>query len=80
MSYMKDEKVESKEKYHYRLHDAMDDTLTESKDNIYVDGQHNVEDEDMTLTIKSILVLDWLDAIGGAPLVEHIHTIYSKEL
>ena len=33
----------------------------------------------MTLTIKSILVLDWLDAIGGAPHVEHVHRVYSKE-
>ena len=80
MSYMKDGKEESKQEFYYRLRDAMEDTLISRKDNIYDDGERIVEDEDMTPTIKSIVVLDWLDAIGGAPLVEYVHRVYSKEL
>ena len=34
----------------------------------------------MTPTVKSLVVLDWLDAIGGPQLVEHIHRVYAKEL
>ena len=80
MSFMKDGKEESKQEFFYRLRDAMEDTLITKKDNIYDDGVKVTEEEDMTPTVKSIVVLDWLDAIGGAPLVEYIHRIYSKEL
>ena len=34
----------------------------------------------MTPTVKSLVVLDWLDAIKGPVLVEHVHRVYAKEL
>ena len=40
----------------------------------------NIKDEDMTPTVKSFVVLDWLDAIMGPVLVEHVHGVYAKEL
>ena len=30
--------------------------------------------------MKSLVVLDWLDAIGGPALVEHVHCVYATEL
>ena len=44
----------------------MEDTLLSRSDNIK-------EVEDMTLCLNSMVVIDWVDAIGSAPLVEHIH-------
>ena len=38
------------------------------------------EDEDMTPTVRSIIVLDWMHAIGGPALVEHVHRAYATEL
>ena len=80
MSYRKIDKEETKQEFFYRLRDAMEDTLVLSSDNILDDGERVTNDEDMTPTVKSMVVLDWLDAIGGPPLVEHVHRVYSKEL
>ena len=80
MSYQKVDKEETKQEFYYRLRDAMEDTLISRKDNITDDGKIVAEDEDMTPTVKSMVVLDWLDAIGGPPLVEHVHRVYAKEL
>ena len=79
-SYLKIDKEETKQEFYYRLRDAMEDTLILGKDNITDDGKVVTEDEDMTPTVKSMVVLDWLDAIGGPPLVEHVHRVYAKEL
>ena len=69
-SYLKVDKEETKQEFYYRLRDAMEDTLILGKDNITDDGNVVTEDEDMTPTVKSMVVLDWLDAVGGPPLVE----------
>ena len=79
-SYLKVDKEETKQEFYYRLRDAMEDTLILGKDNITDDGKVVTEDEDMTPTVKSMVVLDWLDAVGGPPLVEHVHRVYAKEL
>ena len=79
-SYLKIDKEETKQEFYYRLRDAMEDTLILGKDNITDDGKVVTEDEDMTPTVKSMVVLDWLDAVGGPPLVEHVHCVYAKEL
>ena len=79
-SYLKIDKEETKQEFYYRLRDAMEDTLILGKDNITDDGKVVTEDEDMTPTVKSMVVLDWLDAVGGPPLVEHVHRVYAKEL
>lgn len=80
MSYLKVDKDETKQEFFYRLRDAMEDTLILKADKITDDGQIVTEDEDMTPTVKSLVVLDWLDAIGGPALVEHVHRVYAKEL
>ena len=71
---------ETKQEFFYRLKDSMEDTLLSRNDNIQEDGQNIVADEDMTPCLNSIIVMDWVDAIGGAPLVEHIHRVYAKDL
>merc|ERR1719158_1714802 len=58
----------------------MEDTLLLQSDNMKEDGRDITEDEDMTPCINSPVVMDWVDAIGGAPLVEHVHRIYAKDL
>ena len=80
MSYLKVDKEETKQEFFYRLRDAMEDTLIRSSDNITDDGQAVNINEDMTPAVKSLVVLDWLDAIGGPRLVEHVHRVYAKEL
>lgn len=80
MSYLKVDKEETKQEFFYRLRDAMEDTLIRSSDNITDDGQAVNKNEDMTPAVKSLVVLDWLDAIGGPRLVEHVHRVYAKEL
>lgn len=80
MSFQKVDKEETKQEFFYRLRDAMEDTLIMQRDNITDDGERVSVDEDMTPTVKSIVVLDWLDAIGGPALVEHVHRVYAKEL
>ena len=50
------------------------------RDNITDDGEVVNVDGDMTPTVKVIVVLDWLDAIGGPALVKHVHRVYAKEL
>ena len=71
---------ESKQEFFYRLKDSMEDTLLLQSDNMKEDGRDITEDEDMTPCINSLVVMDWVDAIGGAPLVEHVHRIYAKDL
>ena len=34
----------------------------------------------MTLAVKSLMVLNWLDALKGPVLVEHVQRVYAKEL
>ena len=71
---------ESKQEFFYRLKDSMEDTLIMASDNIAEDGRRISEDEDMTPCINSTVVMDWIEAIGGAPLVEHVHRVYAKDL
>ena len=71
---------ESKQEFFYRLKDSMEDTLLLRSDNMKEDGHDITEDEDMTPCINSLVVMDWVDAIGGAPLVEHVHRVYAKDL
>ena len=76
----KAEADESKQEFFYRLKDSMEDTLLLRSDNMKDDGHDITEDEDMTPCINSLVVMDWVDAIGGAPLVEHVHRVYAKDL
>ena len=71
---------ETRQEFFYRLKDSMEDALITTAHNITEDGKAITEDEDMTPCVNSIVVMDWIDAIGGAPLVEHVHRVYAKDL
>ena len=79
-SYQKEDKDETPQEFFYRLKDAMEDTLIQRKDNIYEYGDLIQEDEQMTPTVNSLVVLDWLESLGGPRLIEHVYRIYAKEL
>ena len=80
MSYSKDGKDESPQEFFYRLRDSMEDSLIMAKDHITDDGKLITTDEDMTPALRSMIVLDWLDAVGGPPLVQHVHRVFAKDL
>ena len=77
-SYSKDEETE--QEFYYRLRNAMEDTLIMKKDRIKDEGNIVEEDEDLTPTVKSLIVLDWLEAIGGSSLIQHVYRAYAKDL
>ena len=79
-SYLKDDTEESPQEFFYRLRAAMEDTLVQRSDNLRDNGKMITEDEDMTPTVRSLIVLDWMHAIGGPALVEHVHRAYATEL
>ena len=71
---------ETRQEFFYRLKDSMEDTLVLSDDNISENGVKIKMDEDLTPCINSIIVMDWVEALGGPPLVEHIFRVYAKDL
>ena len=70
----------TKQEFFYRLKDSMEDTLVCGTDEIKEDGKTITTDENMTPCLNSIVVLDWIEAIGGPTLVEHVHRVYAKDL
>ena len=71
---------ETKQEFFYRLRDAMEDTLLPANTDVTQYGRQITIEEDMTPCINSLVVMDWIDAIGGSILVEHIHRVYAKDL
>ena len=71
---------ETKQEFFYRLKDSMEDTLTTREDRISENGELIVTDEELTPCLNSIMVMDWIEAIGGSPLVEHVYRSYAKDL
>ena len=47
---------------------------------IKFNGSCPAEDEELSPTLESDVVLDWLEAVGGKKLVEHVFRVFSKEL
>ena len=43
-------------------------------------GSVSTDDEDLTPTLESDIVLDWLDSLGGAKLVEHSFRVFINGL
>ena len=69
--------------FYFSLRNAKEDCLLLSADHggkIIFQGSVPTEDEDLTPTLESDVVLDWLDALGGVKLVEHTLRVFSKEL
>ena len=79
-SYQKTDKDESPQEFYYRLRDSMEDTLIQNTNQFQENGTLITEIEIMTPTVRSLVVLDWLEAIGGPQLIEHIHRVYATEL
>ena len=79
-SYQQVDKEESPQEFYYHLRDSMEDTLIQNNDQLYENGTRITENEHMTPTVRSLVVLDWLESIGGPQLIEHVHRVYSTEL
>ena len=79
-SYLKEDADETPQEFFYRLRASMEDTLVQRSDGLQENGKPIIEDEELTPTIRSIIVMDWINAIGGPALVEHIHRVYAKDL
>ena len=69
--------------FFFQLRNAKEDCLLLSRHNggqIKFNGIVPQEDEELSPTMESDVVLDWLEALGGQKLVEHIFRVYSKDL
>ena len=71
---------QSFQEYYYALRDAKEDCLITVTSAIKFNGAVLAEDEELTPCLEADVIIDWLDSIGGAPLVEHVFRAYSKEL
>ena len=69
--------------FYFSLRNAKEDCLLLSAEHggkITFHGSIPTEDEDLSPTLESDVVLDWLYAMGGTKLVEHTLRVFSKEL
>ena len=69
--------------FYFALRNAKEDCLLLSENSggkVTFAGTIPEEDEDLSPTLENDVVLDWLEAIGGNKLVEHIFRVFSKEL
>ena len=63
------------------LRNAKEDCLllkTAHGGNVKFHGSVPTDDEDLTPTLESDVVLDWLDSLGGTKLVEHTFRVFAK--
>ena len=68
----------SHQEFYYNLRDAMEESLL--KKCMIFKGKVLVKDEELTATAEAQVVLDWLFAVGGNPLVETVFTHYAQDL
>ena len=69
--------------FFFALRNAKEDCLLLSRANggkVKFNGTVPNTDEDLTPTLESDVVLDWLHALGGSKLADHVFRIFSKEL
>ena len=66
--------------YYYKLFNLKEDSLLIKDGPIKFEGENVDTDETMSSGDKCQVILDWLHAIGGPALVEHIFRVYSKDL
>ena len=65
---------------YYNLRDAKENCLISATSAIKFDGKALTEDEELTPCIEADIIVDWLQAIGGQPLLELVFRVYAKEL
>ena len=70
----------SPSEFFYALLDTMQDVLLVKDGNVKFDNKPQTLNEDMTPTLRSVVVKDWLLAMGGQQLFEHVCRVYSKDL
>ena len=58
----------------------MEDSLISKDYHISEQGILIIEGKELTPCLNSVVVMDWLEAIGGPPLVEHIYRVYAKDM
>ena len=69
--------------FFFMLRDAKEDCLMKSQPSggiVTFRGEIPTEDEELFPTLESDIVADWLEAIGGADLLEHVFRVFSKDL
>ena len=69
--------------FYFALRNAKEDCLLLSRASggkVTFNGTVPHDDEDLSPTLENDVVLDWLEAIGGNKLVEHVFRVFSKEL
>ena len=69
--------------FFFTLRNAKEDCLllsAASGGKIRLNGNLPTEDEDLTPTLESDIVLDWMYAVGGSKLVDNVFKSFSKEL
>ena len=69
--------------FFFSLRNSKEDCLllsAASGGNVKFQGTIPADDEDLTPTLESDVVLDWLDALGKTQLVEHVFRVFAKEL
>ena len=70
----------SPSEFYYALLDTMQDVLLIKDGSVRYNQKPNTENEDMTPTLKSMVVKDWLVSMGGQQLFEHVCRVYAKDL
>ena len=69
--------------FHLALRNAKEDCLLLSRaagGKVSFNGEIPAEDEDLSPTLENDVVIDWLEALGGSKLVEHVFRVFAKEL
>ena len=69
--------------FYYKLRNAQEDCLllsAASGGQIRYKGVIPAEDEEMSSTLESGVVLDWMEAVGGPELVNHVYRVFASEL
>ena len=72
--------TQTPQEFYFQLRDAKEECLVTVTSGIKFNGEVLTEDEELTVCIESDIVLDWIAAIGGGALVEHVFRSFSKEL
>ena len=66
--------------FFYVLCDCMEDTLLTKNGGVRHNNIAQDKDEEMTPALESVVVKDWLIAVGGQGLFEHCCRVYAKDL
>lgn len=68
------------QEFYFQLRDAMEDTLITVNSKITIGGTALTEDEEPTPALDNIVMLDWLEAVGGTQLIEQVYRFYATNL